>query len=35
MDTFAVFEQIDEREFTDVPVEVWEEFLTEGEDPEQ
>ena len=35
MDTFTMFEQIDEREFTDIPAEVWEEFITEGEDTEQ
>jgi hypothetical protein len=35
MDTFTMFEQIDECEFTDVPAEVWEEFLTESENPEQ
>ena len=34
MDTFTIFEQIDEREFTDVPAEVWDEFFAEGEDPE-
>lgn len=35
MDTFAVFEHIDEREFINVPAEVWDEFFTEGEEPEQ
>lgn len=35
MDTFAVFEHIDEREFNFVPAEVWNEFFAEGEDPEQ
>ena len=35
MDIFEMFEQIDECEFTYVPDEVWEEFLTESEDPEQ
>ena len=30
-----MFEQIDEREFTDVPAEVWDEFFAEGEDPER
>ena len=35
MDTFATFEQIEEREFTDVPAEVWDEFFTEGENQEQ
>lgn len=35
MDTFVVFEHIDEREFNFVPAEVWDEFFAEGEDPEQ
>ena len=30
-----MFEHIDEREFTDVPAEVWDEFFAEGEDPER
>ena len=33
MDTFAMFEQIDE--LTNVPTEVWDEFFEEGEDQEQ
>lgn len=33
MDTFTIFEQIDE--LTNVPEEVWNEFFTEDEDPEQ
>lgn len=33
MDTFAMFEQIDE--LTNVPDDVWDEFFAEGEDIEQ
>lgn len=33
MDTFAMFEQIDE--LTNVPAEVWDEFFTESEYQEQ
>lgn len=33
MDTFAIFEQIEE--LTNVPDEVWNEFFTDDEYPEQ
>lgn len=35
MDTFAMFEQIEEREFANVSVEAWDEFFAEGKDSEQ